>query len=135
MDKIEWSDDFSVGVAEIDNQHQQLIAIINDLIDAKNQNKDIDVVSAMLSRMANYLDYHFGTEEKYMIRFHYPGLDSHRNEHRTFIRKVFEFRKQYSRDSQSLSRDLLTFLMDWLRNHILETDKGYSQCFRENGLV
>jgi hemerythrin-like metal-binding protein len=135
MNKIEWSENFSVGVAEIDNQHRQLIGLINDLVEAKNQNKSMDELSTMISKMADYLDYHFGTEEKYMLRFQYAGLESHRNEHRTFIRKVFEFRKQYSLDSQSLTQDLLAFLMGWLRHHILETDMSYSQCFRENGLV
>jgi len=134
MEKINWSEDISVGVAEIDDQHRQLIGIINHLTDAKQQNRDTEVISEILSRMADYLDYHFGTEEKYMARFPYAEFEPHRNEHRTFIRKVFEFRKQYAQDSQSLSNDILAFLKDWLRHHIQETDKKYSQCLRENGL-
>lgn len=135
MNQIEWSEDLSVGIAEIDGQHRQLIGILNDLIDAENQAKDIEAISAIISSMADYIDYHFGTEEKYMTRFQYKGLESHRKEHRIFIRRVFDFRKQFSLDSQSLSKDMLTFLMDWLLHHIRGTDRNYSQCFRENGLV
>ena len=134
MDQIKWTEDLSVGVSEIDDQHRRLIGIIDDLIDAQNQNKDAEVLSELISKMADYIDYHFGTEEKYMSRFQYAGLEHHRNEHRTFIRKVFEFRKLFTQDHQSLSDDILSFLTEWLRHHIRETDQGYSQCFRENGL-
>jgi len=135
MNKIEWSENFSVRVSEIDKQHQQLITILNDLIEARNHEKNIDEISATISKMVEYIDYHFGTEEKYMLRFHYAGLQPHRNEHRSFIQKVLDFRKQLSLGNPTILTDMLSFLMDWLRVHICETDKKYSQCFRENGLV
>jgi hemerythrin-like metal-binding protein len=84
--------------------------------------------------MVEYIDYHFGTEETYMSRFRYEDLEPHRNEHRIFIRKVFDFRKQFSMDSQLLSKEMLTFLTDWLCHHIRETDKKYTPCFIKNGL-
>ena len=135
MNKIEWSEEFSVGISEIDNQHQQLITILNDLIEARNLEKNFNEISAIISKMVDYIGYHFGTEEKYMVRFQYAGLQSHRDEHRTFIQKVLDFRKQLSLENPTIHQDMLTFLQDWIRIHICETDKKYSQCFRVNGLV
>lgn len=37
MALIEWESKFSVGVFEIDNQHKQLVKIINTLFDAMKQ--------------------------------------------------------------------------------------------------
>lgn len=134
MEKIQWSESLSVGVKEIDEQHRKLINIVNDLLDAKSLGKDSEIVSDIISRMVDYIDYHFGTEETYMTRFHYPELVSHRNEHRLFIRKVFELRKHHVQDKESLSLDVLAFLVDWFRKHISETDAAYKQCFLENDL-
>jgi len=134
MEKIQWSEALSVGVNEIDEQHRKLVDIINNLLDATVLGIDSDIVSDIISRMVDYIDYHFGTEETYMTRFRYPELVSHRNEHRVFIRKVFELRKQHVQDKQDLSLDVLTFLMNWFRRHITETDAAYRHCFLENGL-
>lgn len=134
MQKIQWSESLSVGVSEIDEQHRKLIGIINDLIDAEAIGSDSEIVSVIISRLVDYIDFHFGTEETYMTRFHFTGLVSHRNEHRVFIRNVFEMRKHHVQDKEDLLPDILAFLTDWLRKHIAETDAAYSKCFLENGL-
>ena len=111
-----------------------MIAIIFNEKGCVRYGKDSEIVSDIISRMVDYIDYHFGSEETYMTRFHFPGLVSHRNEHRVFIRKAFELRKQHVQDKEDLSLDVLAFLMDWLRKHITETDAAYRHCFLENGL-
>jgi hemerythrin len=134
MKKVAWSETLSVGISEIDGQHKQLITILNDLLDAKHNKNDFETISALISKMADYIDYHFGTEESYMNRFHFPGLIEHRNEHRLFIRKVFELRRDFSSNKETLSDDMLDFLKNWLQHHIMETDRAYIPCFQEHGL-
>jgi hemerythrin len=134
VEKIEWSNELSVQVAEIDDQHKNLITMINELLDAKNKGKEENIISALISKLVDYIDYHFGTEETYMTRFNYSELTSHRNEHRDFIKQVLKFRRDHTEEKVSLSEDVLQFLADWFTNHIQGTDKGYSQCFVENGL-
>ncbi len=135
MKRIEWRDEFSVGVEEIDAQHRQLIGLINELADAKGADGASDLVSDILSRLVDYVAYHFGNEEKYMVRFDYEDLVPHRQEHRAFIRKVQDLRRGYLEDRETLSDDLSAFLMEWLETHILGTDRKYRQCFHEHGLT
>ena len=135
MERIDWRNEFSVGVEEIDAQHKKLIGLINDLAEARDAGKAPDRISDILSRLVNYVANHFGTEEGYMVRFNYAELGPHRQEHRTFIRKIQEFRKGYLEDRETLSEELIAFLTRWLENHILGTDQRYRQCFRENGLI
>ncbi|MGB9912684.1 MAG: hemerythrin, partial [Candidatus Kapaibacteriota bacterium] len=41
---IEWNDNYSVGVSIIDNQHKQLIRIINELHEGMGTGKGKDVL-------------------------------------------------------------------------------------------
>ena len=56
---FEWDDNYSVGVAEIDQQHQRLIGLINELHEAMTQGSSRNaLVSAIdeLDTMASVLD-------------------------------------------------------------------------------
>ena len=44
MPLLEWNDTFSVGFEEIDNDHKQLIGIVNRLDDAITAGKEFAVV-------------------------------------------------------------------------------------------
>ncbi|MCP4272739.1 MAG: hypothetical protein GY781_12370 [Gammaproteobacteria bacterium] len=45
--------------------------------------------------------------------------------------KVNKFKIQRNEGSASLPMDLMSFLTDWLRTHILETDKAYVPFLKE----
>ena len=114
MALIKWNDSFSVNVAEIDQQHQKLVSMINGLI--------------------SYTATHFKTEERYFTQFGYPETDSHKKEHAAFVQKVSDFKDGFEEGKLSLSIEVMNFLSDWLQNHIKGTDKKYSQFFNEKGL-
>ena len=67
MEQITWTEDFSVGVVSLDEQHKRLIQMINRLIIAGPQTTTrSETVSDLLSDMANYARKHFATEEELM---------------------------------------------------------------------
>jgi hemerythrin len=131
---IQWNDTFSVKVAEIDQQHQKLVSMINELSDAMKQGKGKDALSKIVNGLVSYTVTHFNTEEKYFDRFGYPETDSHKKEHVAFVKKVSEFKDGFEKGKLSLSIEVMNFLSDWLKNHINGTDKKYSQFFNEKGL-
>lgn len=133
MKRLEWTDRFSVGVAEIDAQHQRIVGMINRLREAEERGAARADVSEILVEMTDYLDEHFGTEEKYMERFGYPDLKMHRGEHVAFARKTLAFCRAFREGRESLA-EVLRFLETWLLDHILMTDAKYGPCFREHGL-
>jgi hemerythrin len=134
MDLIKWDDSLSVNVAKIDQQHQDLILMINDLHGAMKQGKGKDVLGKIVNGLINYTATHFKTEEDYFNQFGYPETYSHKKEHIVFVQKVSEFNDGFEKGKLSLSIDVLNFLSDWLRNHIKGTDKKYSQFFNGKGL-
>ena len=125
MSKIVWNDVLSVHIPEIDEQHKTLIEMINRLEDAVTDGgwsrKNI-VMSDVLIEMINYLDYHFTTEENYMIDHHYPHFDTHRKQHKDFVNKVNTFADEYNNGTEALPENILAFLKEWLVDHVMGAD-------------
>lgn len=134
MALIDWNADFSVNVAEIDNQHQKLVGMINQLNDAMKQRKGKDVLGAIINNLFAYTATHFETEEKYFTQLHYPDTDNHKELHRNFVKKVSEFKNGHDGGQVALTVEVMRFLKDWLSSHIQGADRKYAPWFNERGL-
>lgn len=134
MALIKWDDSFSVNVGKIDDQHRALVTMNNELNEAMAQGKGKDVLGKIVNGLISYTATHFKTEEDYFNTFRYPEKDSHKKEHVEFVRKVTEFKDGFESGKLSLSIEVMTFLSNWLRNHIKVVDKKYSRFFNEKGL-
>lgn len=134
MAGIQWSPGYSVNVAEIDRQHQELFKMINDLNTAMTQGKGRAILGKIIDRMVSYAKMHFSTEETYFSKFGYPDSGKHRSEHAKFIKKIHDFKSQFEANKIGLSIDIMNFLTDWLKEHIRVSDKKYSSFFNQKGL-
>ena len=135
MSVFEWSDRFSVKVKEIDDQHRQLIGMINRLHDAMVANKGRELQKEIVDEMVAYTEFHFATEEKYMRQFGYAGYFEHKKEHEQFTAEAAELKTRVDRGGLVLTLEVMTVLKEWLQNHILGTDMKYSALFNARGLV
>lgn len=131
-----WNENYSVGVKEIDQQHQQMIGIINRLYEmVENKNFNDAVVSDILTELVEYADYHFSTEEKYFREFDYPKTESHVEMHNDYRARAGEMKEDYEAGKKNeVLLDLGNFLNGWWTWHINNTDKEYTECFHQHGL-
>ncbi len=134
MALIEWTEDFSVRVEEIDLQHKELLQMINELHSAMIDGKGTKYVGDIISRLADYTVYHFQTEEKYFDQFGFSETESHKKTHSDFVKKVSEFKAAFDSKEVMLTIDVLEFLSNWIREHILGEDMKYSNFFVECGI-
>ena len=121
---MEWKDEYSVGIQEIDNQHKQLLRSFSEIeesIRLKQGWSDIHYAIVGLIQAARM---HFSFEEAMMRLFGYPGLEFHLKEHRSF----FDSLDAIERRSLKLSAEteMVRFLLEWLKKHMLGSDKGYA---------
>lgn len=135
MPLIEWMDDLSVNVKELDDEHKKLISLINELHDAMRERKTKETLKKIIDGLISYTGTHFAHEEKYFVQFNYNKTLVHKKLHKDFVTKVLEFKKGFEEDRMMLSMDIMNFLKDWLTMHIKGSDKEYSALFNENGIV
>lgn len=134
MALFNWKDDYSVKVKEIDEQHQQLIALINKLHDAMGEKRGKEVVGEILKRLADYTVYHFANEERLLRSNGYPEYDAHHDKHVKMTGKVMALQEDLKSGKITLSIEVMNFLKNWLDKHILGTDKKYSSFLNEKGV-
>ncbi len=131
---FEWNDSLSLGISIIDNQHKKLVGLINQLNDAMKNGHGSDVIRKIVDELVTYTISHFGTEEKYFKQFNYAETNAHVGEHEAFVKKVSSFVDEMNNSSKALPITVMNFLWDWLRKHIMVSDKKYVELFKANGL-
>jgi hemerythrin len=135
MALFEWKDKYSVNVKEIDKQHKMLVETLNELHEAMLTRKSREILSGIITSLVDYTKFHFSYEERNMKRFNFHGYSSHKKEHDQFTEKVGDFQKKHADGHLMLSMEIMNFLKNWLKNHIIGTDKQYSSFFNDKGLT
>jgi hemerythrin len=94
---IEWSNELSVGIEEIDAQHKVLVDLLNQIHEAIQQRQGTEATSQIIERLGEYTRIHFAVEESLMRILHYPDYERHKEEHDRLIDQLNGFRTNWSR--------------------------------------
>ena len=134
MALIEWTDDFSVGVEVFDDDHKILIGMINDLHEALNEGRGLDLVEDIFDQLEDYTHTHFSSEESLMKSTGYAGYEEHKLAHEDWIKQLKEFKDKYQNEELILADVAMNqFLHSWLVDHIRGVDFLYKDHFKEKG--
>lgn len=133
MWRIVWSETWSVGIDELDEQHRSFLGFVESLEQAIADRKDKDIISALLTEVITGTTDHFRHEECILAESGYPGADAHRVEHHRLETMIAEraevFRKSDSRDEWSeAAQQIKTALL----NHLVRFDMNYKWFFRDS---
>jgi hemerythrin-like metal-binding protein len=132
---IIWSDEYSVNINELDEQHKQLINIINRVYEASQSGAEKSVIRRIFVELAEYAAYHFKAEEKLLKSYGYPNFEQHRRQHQQLVVILLELQLRFRKGTMTLSEDMLNFLKnDWLLKHIVASDKEYSSFLNSKGV-
>jgi hemerythrin-like metal-binding protein len=83
-------------------------------------------IGAVLDELIKYTAFHFEFEEKMMEAAGYADFVRHATEHKKLVADVLAHKARFER-GDTLSADLLSFIRDWLMNHILKTDRALAR--------
>ena len=134
MALINWTDQFSVNIVKIDEQHKGLIDLLNKLHESMKTGKGKEVISEVLNSLVTYTKTHFATEEQLFKTHGYPGNAVHSMEHAKLTQQVAKVQQDFLKGEKVLTMDVLNFLKDWLNNHIMKSDKQYSAFLNAKGV-
>ena len=134
MEIINWKNEFSVGVKEMDEQHKKLLDMINRLIEEQHTLTDPKTIADLLTEMTDYAQVHFQAEEFLMAEYGYEQISAQEKQHQAFIDKTISFYSASDIGPNVLSVALLDYLGSWLVGHILQEDMKYKNFFKSKGL-
>lgn len=122
-----WKNSYSIGIELIDIQHKHLFDIGNEaysLLENDMQTDKYDAINLIVEDLRSYAKYHLKCEENYMVKTNYSGYKQQKKEHDYFIKKVNEIQLyNIDKSKQKIILDLLSFIFNWISQHILEKDK------------
>ena len=134
MAYIDWTNDLSMGMKDIDEQHKHFIGIINKTKAAVDAGSSREAQKKVLDDLVGYGRYHFETEERYFAKFSYPHAHEHMAEHAKLLEQVIGFYNRFE-SGEDVALELLAFLKAWLSDHLQTHDMKYAKYFKKNGLI
>lgn len=128
---IIWDDNLKTGISIIDEQHQDLFALINNLDKFTDIKENFDEA---LIELQTYVSMHFKTEEEYMQYMGYPGYEYHKFCHDSFIDDYKSILKKVSEvDSiTDLGPELAALIQDWQKDHYTTEDIKMATFIKNN---
>jgi hemerythrin len=124
--KTEWQSRSETGIAEVDEDHRRLVALINDLDAVLDGSGDLQQIGMIIDALVDYTHYHFSREEKMMVQAGFAGAPDHGLAHDQFGHFLGELvgtcMLSPSLETASRVRD---YLQEWLLDHILVEDMKF----------
>lgn len=162
MRNLKWNSSMGLGITSIDQEHQQIVHIINHLL-YQIASGNVADLKRDIYELLEYSKKHFHHEEELFEEFGYPDLEEHKKQHEIFVEKINKFSElldtkevevtiessqldeqlaeiafkdvEKENEKMVIASNMTRYLFDWLINHILKEDKKYAELFRRKGAV
>jgi hemerythrin len=123
-----------VGVRDLDQQHQTIMQLLNELHEEMMNGKVNEVLAPLINKLVSLSREHFATEETLMDSTQFPGLADHRANHQELSRKVGEFIARQETGDRAAYSQFMYFLREWITRHMEKEDQQYAPWLAEHGI-
>ncbi|MET0071308.1 MAG: bacteriohemerythrin [Candidatus Thiodiazotropha sp.] len=126
-----WRDDWRLGLEGLDEQHRELVDIINQLhrfVSREDTRHDRDSyqVCQQLSTLVDIARRHFKAEEALMRAKDYPRLAEHHREHVMLLAELQEYLRDIETENKPFTLATLTALKHWQIDHVVYSDRLFA---------
>lgn len=130
---LTWSSTYSVGIRVIDEQHRELINLINDMYNHVNNDESSECAyfKNIIHQIVDKIKIHFETEEKILIATKFRGYAEHKKTHDSFLLTVIENVLKFETGKKISLVSFSLFLKDWVLTHIAIMDKQYYEFLKK----
>jgi len=119
MTLITWRKEFETGIAEVDHEHQELVALINRLADDISAGADKERIQAFLGEVFARIAAHFALEESVMRKHLYDEYEAHKAEHETLLDEIRDIMDEAE---DGYAETLSTTVANWFVGHFKTKD-------------
>jgi len=131
---ISWDESLSVGVPEMDEEHKELIRMINRTQELLELGRRKDALEFFERGLMRYTETHLVDEEEFMERIGYPKLAEHKKQHELFRKKVRELGAALKEQELDKLHEALDLSWAWIYRHITGADREYGLFYQKNVL-
>jgi hemerythrin-like metal-binding protein len=128
--QLTWNEGMSVGISEIDEDHQRFILLINKLNCSITTGKTPSEIKQIMQLIIDDAVHHFANEEVLISKWQYPDAEAHADIHVEVVRALEELQKQfipYGNDSDWMDAGMK--IKNILVDHIMKEDMKFADFY------
>lgn len=130
---MQWKDEYSVGIAEIDDQHKGIIDLFTVINTAFENRESWSDVFFKLEQLREHARFHFAVEESLMRMHGYSKQAEHVDQHKHFLGKLDQL--QMTTLSRHVTMNTINYLSDWYTDHLKTLDQDFVRYIIDSGKV
>ena len=135
MALIEWKEEYRIGIPAVDYEHQELIALLNDLYAGLAAEIDPGAIAEFLGEVYARISAHFALEERVMTERGYDQLAAHKADHEALLDEIRDIMDESeATDPSLLAAALGPRLQTWFGDHFKTHDARLHQRLNPNDL-
>jgi hemerythrin len=125
---LSWRDDWVLEIEMLDDEHREMVRLINRLFDAA----DRAPLTGRLDALMDHLRRHFATEERFMRAIEFPDTDKHCREHVMQMAEFVDLRRSITRScATALDAEDQASIRHWFFNHVVAEDRRFGAFYRD----
>lgn len=125
MQLLEWKDEYSLGIPEVDYEHRELITLINDLLLQLPGNGTSTGITDLLGEIYARIALHFALEEKIMRNQNYDQLVQHKADHDRLLNEIRDVMDEYENSVNIDTENFAARLDRWFSEHFRTMDARF----------
>lgn len=135
MPLMTWTEEMSVKVKVLDDDHKTLIDMLNELNDGIETSRARASLEGVIEKLSNYTRVHFAREERLFAQTGYAEGAAHKAEHTLLARRVMNLQARFEAgQSREVGIETMAFLKSWLTDHIMGSDQKYGPHLNAKGI-
>ena len=119
---MQWKPEYSVGVESMDDEHREMINLINDTYGKLESDPDADQIEQCLGDIFSTISMHFALEERLMRKSNYAEYQAHKDDHEELLDQIRDLMDDFAADTSSGAVKLEQSLSDWFAGHFSTFD-------------
>ena len=122
MSLMQWKPEYSVGIDSMDDEHREMINLINEIYEKLESELDTDQIEQCLGDIFSTISMHFALEERLMQKSNYAEYQAHKDDHEDLLDQIRDLMDDFAGDTSSGATMLEQSLSNWFAGHFSTFD-------------
>lgn len=132
---MKWDARYETGIQQVDDEHRQLLSLINRLKVAVRYHKGEIFEKQALDELVEYTKIHFAREEQIMRKYNFPDYERHKKLHDDMAAVVKQHADDFEKRGHNALKNVAPVIRDWIFDHIHVEDQAYARFLQEKGYI